>query len=67
MAWLTPEEREENRLRDEEAQRHGYRSAYDRELAQRTAGLRQRLQDVHSRVSRADIETILEAKREGLL
>lgn len=29
MAWLTDEERRQNRERDREAQRRGYPSAYD--------------------------------------
>ena len=53
--------------RDEQARRDGYRDDYDRRRSQETAALTERLRAVRSRVSAADIETILQAKREGLL
>ena len=67
MTWLTPEEREENSRRNEDARREEYASDYDRQETRRTEGLRRRLAKVQARVSAADIRTILEAKREGLL
>ena len=67
MAWLTDDERRENWQRDEEARRQGYRDSYDRERQRRDSALRNRLEEVRRRVSSSDIQTILEAKREGLL
>lgn len=67
MAWLTDEERRENAIRDREAQRQGFSDDYTMRRYREGAALRERLEAVKRRVSGADIETILAAKREGLL
>jgi hypothetical protein len=63
MVWLTDEERAENARRDEQARRDGYRDSYDRQQSNYTQGVRERLRNI----SQADIQTVLEAKRLGLL
>ncbi len=67
MAWITDEERRENSMRDEEARRQGFADDYSMRRYRDSAALRERLEAVKRRVSSADIETILAAKREGLL
>lgn len=67
MAWLTDDERRENAVRDEVARRLGYRDHYDQEQVLHMSTLRSRFEEVRRRVSAADIQTILEAKQEGLL